>query len=306
MINEKFLNAKKHLNYVEETIKKNKAERKKQKGHLIHNQYDNVPLEIITHFVCSVGISALIFLFLKLPLGIAIAIGCSCGLMVSFVIPRIIHHSLVRFAKGKLGRGYAKLEQDYLYTVMKWCYKKRHKNLFKAKDSRQVSEAELKSFAKQAAVFAQNAKYDMDKNIYNKIARRYNKDRLKIKALQKKLQHKNNDLFKKKVQKIVEKNSKFSEPWRKLYNECGAMVKELYVQANSLDNSFEILEDKEYCMSKNMLKTFVANKVDESIVTTEKPFNAKTLSENTKQNDLNVFSHASYAKVSQNDDEKYL
>ena len=119
MKEELFKKAKEHLNYLEQALKENKKERRKQRGHLIHNIYDNVPLNSLVLLGVSVGLTALFLFIARIPLGLAVAAGCLSGFVTSFVVPRIIHFSILKFAKGKLGRGYAKLEVDYHLKVMK-------------------------------------------------------------------------------------------------------------------------------------------------------------------------------------------
>ena len=284
MKEELFKKAKEHLNYLDNVLEQNKKDRKKQRGHLIHNKYDNVALGTMSLVAESVGLTALFLFVARIPLGLAISAGCLAGFVGSFVVPRVIHFSILKFAKGKLGRGYAQLEVDNHLRVMKWFYKKHYSNLMKAKNSDQVSNTELNAFAKQIAIFAENGKENLDKNICKKIANRNKKDLLKIANLANKIS--NRAVLEKKVNKIIEKNNKFTKPWCEVYNKCAAEFRDFYVQAHNMDESIDIPKDYEFGLNPQALQNMVANHVDKSLVVTQRAFNPQTITNDRTKEEI--------------------
>ena len=302
MKEELFRKAKQHYNYVEETIKENKKKRKKTRGHLIHNKYESVGLGSVTTTSYSVGFAAILLFIAKLPLGLAIAAGCLGGFVCSFVIPRIIHFSILKGAKGKLGRGYAKLEVDNHFKVMKWFYKKYYKDIVKAKSSDDVSLSDLQSFAKQISIFAYNGKHNLDDNICKKVTKRNKKDLDKIANLTRTMG--NRRVLEKKVQKIIEKNNKFTKPWCEVYNECASQFRDLYLQAHDMDSSIRVPENYEFGLNYQALQNMVANHVDKSLVTTQKQINTRTLEDNGKTIDNSSY-NSNYKFRTKNRDDDY-
>lgn len=284
MKEELFKKAKEHINYLEQEIEQNKQDRKKQRGHLFHNKYESIPLGSSTTIGYSIGLSALLLFVAKIPLGIAIAAGCLGGFVGSFVVPRIIHYSILKFAKGKLGRGYAKLEVDNHFKVMKWFYKKYYQNLLRAKSSDEVSNSELQAFANQVHIFAENGKYNLDQGICKKITKRNKKDLLKIENLSNKIA--NREVLEKKVQKIIEKNNKFTKPWCEVYNSCALKMRDLYIQANKMDSSLEIPKDYEFGLNYQALQNMVAKHINKSLVVTQKAFDKQELEDNQTREEI--------------------
>ena len=303
MKEEQFRKAKEHLKYLDDVLAQNKKDRKKQRGHLFHNQYDNVPLGSAEMILYSVGLTALFLLGVKLPLGLAIAAGCLGGFIGSFVVPRAIHFSILKFAKGKLGRGYAKLEVDNHFSVMKWFYKKYFPKLYKAKSSDEVSRTELNAFARQIHVFAENGKTNLDKNIFKKITKRNKSDLQKIAKLNQRMT--NREALQKKVDRIIEKNNKFTKPWCEVYNSCAAKMRDLYVQAHEIDNDLSIPKDYEFGLNPQALQNMVAKHVDKSLVTTQRAFNSNSFEDN-KDDRHYASNQNNYSRIrTHNDDMNY-
>lgn len=288
MKEELFKKAKEHLNYLDQVLKENKKERRKQRGHLIHNKYDNLFLGPTSFVVAAIGIAALFLLYLRFPLGLSISIGCSTSFLGTFILPRIIHFSILKFAKGKLGRGYAKLEVDNHLKVMKGFYKKYYSNLIKAKSSEHVSDSELKAFSRQIAIFAKNGKENLDKGICKKIVNRNKKDLHKIELLAQKYSD-NRALLEEKVNKIVKKNNKFTKPWCEVYNKCAARFRDFYHQANSINENIIVPDDREFGLNYQGLQNMIANHVDKSLVVTQKAFNPQTIANDRRDEEIRKY-----------------
>ena len=133
MKEELFRKCKAHISYIEQKIKQNKKEKHNYRGHLIHNACYNPALAAFLALSIAAGTTILLAFFQIIHLAFCLSIGCAVGFLGAFFIPRIIHSSILRFAKGKLGRGYAKLEVDDDINNMKLDYKDFYKNVCKAK-----------------------------------------------------------------------------------------------------------------------------------------------------------------------------
>lgn len=273
---EQFDNIKKYCEYLEKAIKKNKQTKKITYGHKTFGLSNNLPFVIGTLVLSFAAMGAALSLLAKLPIYIACPASILTAFGSSIGLPKLLHH-LVLKGNGKKSRGYAKLEMDSFFHVMKDIYSKYHKNIMNAQSVEEVSQSDLDAFVEQAKIYTQNYKYYLGKNIGERIYKRNVKDYNKIKKLYSTMNNSNKYDVSAKIQKIVLKNNKFAELWCDLFNTCGKMSKNLYNMTKQICEDLQIPDDKKFEADFRFLNKMI-----------EHDFNIKCEGLNTEQNILNL------------------
>ena len=273
---EQFDNIKKYCEYLEKAIKKNKQTKKITYGNKTFGLSNNLPFVIGTLVLSFAAMGAALSLLAKLPIYIACPASILTAFGSSIGLPKLVHH-LVLKGNGKKSRGYAKLEMDSFFHVMKDIYSKYHKNIMNAQSVEEVSQSDLDAFVDQAKIYTQNYKYYLGKNIGERIYKRNVKDYNKIKKLYSTMNNGNKYDVSAKIQKIVLKNNKFAEPWCDLFNTCGKMSKNLYLMTKQICEDLQIPDDKKFEADFRFLNKMI-----------EHDFNIKCEGLNTEQNILNL------------------
>lgn len=242
---EQFKSIKKYCQDLEKIIGNIKSENKKVVGNKSFGLHDNAPFIITTLMLTFAGVGALLTLVAKLPIFIACPVAIVSGVGLSFGLPNLIHQLTLK-GNSKKSRGYAKLEIDSLFNVMKEVFSKNHKRILNAESAEELSQEEIDAFIKQAGIYAENYKYFLGKYVGERIYKRNEADYKKIKKLYETLNYSNKYETLSKMEKIVLKNNEYNKPWCDIYNSCGETSKQLYSITKSICEDLQIPVDKKF------------------------------------------------------------
>ena len=242
---EQFRSIKKYYQDLNKIIDNTKSEKKSITGKKSFGLHDNVPFLITSLMFSFAGVGALLTLVTKLPAFIACPVAIVSSIGFSLGLPNLIHHLILK-ANSKKSRGYAKLEIDSLFNVMKEIYSKNYKRIINAESAEELSQEEIDSFVKQAGIYAENYKYFLGKYVGERIFKKNQDDYKKIKNLYSNMNSTNKYQTLSKIEKIVLKNNQYNKPWCELYNSCGRISKKLYNITKPVCESLQIPADKKF------------------------------------------------------------
>ena len=192
-----------------ELFKKLNEQQENEKGRRVFNLSRNIPFLTFTICIGSIG-SALAVepLFGLWSVGAMVPGGVG-----GFFVPKIIH-KIKTNSNGKTGMKYSKNELGAYIDLMYKCFLINHEKVVCAENANEFTDEELNEFLEDVALTARKYKSKLDLYVGNKIAKRVEKDAKKIHTLLKDAE-KNQD----QIQKIIDKNKEFIEPWCDIYNE---------------------------------------------------------------------------------------
>ncbi len=282
---EQFDRIKNYCLELEKTIRKNKQSKKITYGHKTFGLSDNIPFIMTTLILSFAGMGAALSLLAHLPIYIACPASVLTAFGTSIGLPKLIHHLTLK-GKGKKARGYAKLEMDSFFLIMKDFYSKSYKHLMKAQSAEEFSQQEIDAFIEQAITYADNYKYYMGKYIGERIFKRNEEDYKKIKKLHDSMNFSNKYQTLAKIEKIVLKNNKFTESWCDLYNTCGRVSKDLYELTKTIYPDLRIPVDKKFMADMKFLNKRVERDFDihcEGLSTNQSVLDLDFENKNSKQ-----------------------
>ncbi len=280
-----FEEAKKYCNILENTIASNKKKKRENRGHLIFNKSSNAIIVAISTFTFSVAFGILLTGYFKMPSYYGIPIANVGSIFVSFVIPKILH-SIFMHSKGKLGRGYAKMELDTMFVAMKDHFRKNYKDILNADSYKEVSLDVLEDFVKQTYICAENYKSDLDKYVGKKI---YDRNVADFKKIVRLLHSKKNETKAlKQIDKIVKENQKFTKPWCDLYNKCGSIAYNLYKKTNAMNTDYEIPNQYDFVADYDYLTVKLTNYLNENKTAVEITKNLTFETESSKNSEVKI------------------
>ena len=236
---------KRYFQIIENTVRANKKNKKKNTGHFLFNKSNNPFLIAISTFTLTVLFSIGLTVLINLSVYIAVPVATATGIFLSYGLPKILHAIFIR-SKGKLGRGYAKMELDSMFAIMQKFFGKLYAKMLHADFADDVSEEELNDFVGRTNICAKNYKSDLDKYVGKRIYKRNLRDYKKIMKIVN--NSKNESKSKVKIDKIIRKNEKFTKPWCDLYNKCGKIAQNLFLKTNEMNDKYKV-PDKSYFMA---------------------------------------------------------
>lgn len=253
--------AKLYYKKIVNTKNDHKAESKKSAGHLTFNIRNNVFAKSLLFLLGFSGIGALLTIIFKAPIFIALPSSILSGTFLGLGLTNL-SHVLTLKSKGKKARGYAKMELDSYFSVMQNFYDKNFKKIITSNNENEISKEDLQNFIDQSYSFAKNYQNDMNKIIGKKILDRNKKDYKKIKNLSSKIDKTNKETVAKKINKIIQKNNKFTEPWCELYNNCGKVAKNLFLSTNKMNDKYNMPSDAQFYMDPCYLNKKVSQNLN--------------------------------------------
>ena len=242
---EQFYNIKKYCQELDAIVVDYKKNKKTIVGHRTFNLENKVAFTLPIMMLTFAAMGALLTFVFHLPTFIACPISIVSSIGTGFGLTNL-GAFLIMKGKSKLSLGYARLEMGYFFQIMKENNYDFHKKLMKANSPDEISQEYIDYFIEQSKNYAINLKKELNKYIGNKIGKRNEIDYNKIKDLYNSMNNKNKNKILAKIEKIVNKNNKFTGPWCKAYNECGKASKHLYKMTKTLDEDFEIPDDKAF------------------------------------------------------------
>lgn len=238
-------NTVKNIEKYMDLFKKLNEQQKQEKGRWIFKLSTNPAFLILTIGAGAIG-SALAADPLIGIWSIATMVPGGVG---GFFLPKFIH-KIKANSYGKAGIKYAKHELGSYIDLMYKCFLICHEKVVVADSINEFTDEMYNNFLKDVTTTANTYKAKLDRFVRNKIEKRVDKDLNKIRIL---LNDSNKNQA--KIQKIIDKNRDFIEPWCDVYNEylrnAKVLTESVYTFAGKRFDTQKYYEDN--VVSKDVL-----------------------------------------------------